>query len=81
MHTACPLRTVDRPEQTQGGPQFNIVRKTTALKMATDTIHVLDDYYLGITLLITILFQLSFFFIAFTFNTDKFTGKNLLKVP
>jgi len=36
-------------------------------------VHVLDDYYLAITLLITIGFQLFFFSIAFTFKFDKLT--------
>lgn len=39
------------------------------------TVHVLDDYYLAITLLITIAYQLFFFSIAFTFKFDKLTGK------
>lgn len=39
------------------------------------TVHVLDDYYLSITLLITIAYQLFFFSIAFTFKFDKLTGK------
>lgn len=38
------------------------------------TVHVLDDYYLTITLLITIAYQLVFFSIAFTFKFDKLTG-------
>jgi len=38
-----------------------------------DTVHVLDDYYLAITLLITIGYQLFFFSIAFTFKFDKLT--------
>lgn len=38
------------------------------------TVHVLDDYYLGITLLITIAYQLFFFAIAFTCKFDKLTG-------
>jgi hypothetical protein len=37
-------------------------------------IHVLDDYYLSITLLITIAYQLFFFSIAFSFKFDKLTG-------
>ncbi|KAF3023761.1 hypothetical protein E8E14_014313 [Neopestalotiopsis sp. 37M] len=37
------------------------------------TVHVLDDYYLAITLLITIGYQLAFFAIAFTFKFDKLT--------
>lgn len=36
-------------------------------------VHVLDDYYLAITLLITIGYQLSFFAIAWTFKFDKVT--------
>lgn len=42
--------------------------------MAKGTIHVLDDYYLGITALITIGYQLSFFAVAFYFKFDKLTG-------
>ncbi len=37
-------------------------------------VHVLDDYYLAITLLITIGYQLFFFSIAFSFKFDKLTG-------
>ncbi|KAI9727959.1 MAG: hypothetical protein M1828_005364 [Chrysothrix sp. TS-e1954] len=36
-------------------------------------VHVLDDYYLAITLLVTIAYQLSAFAIAFTFKFDKLT--------
>ncbi|KAI1138058.1 DUF1295-domain-containing protein [Hypoxylon sp. FL0543] len=36
-------------------------------------IHVLDDYYLAITLLVTIAYQLFFFSIAFSFKFDKLT--------
>ena len=39
------------------------------------SVHVLDDYYLAITLLITIGYQLLFFSIAFFFKFDKLTGK------
>ncbi|KAF2772113.1 DUF1295-domain-containing protein [Teratosphaeria nubilosa] len=38
-----------------------------------EPIHVLDDYYLAITLLITIAYQLIGFSIAFTFKFDKLT--------
>jgi hypothetical protein len=37
---------------------------------------VLDDYYLSITLLITIAYQLFFFSIAFTLKFDKLTGRH-----
>lgn len=37
------------------------------------TVHALDDYYLAITLLITIGYQLFFFSIAWTFKFDKVT--------
>ncbi|ORY15054.1 oxidoreductase-like protein [Clohesyomyces aquaticus] len=37
------------------------------------TVHVLDNYYLIITLLITVAYQLFFFSIAFSFKFDKFT--------
>ncbi|OTA86678.1 hypothetical protein M434DRAFT_81971 [Hypoxylon sp. CO27-5] len=36
-------------------------------------IHVLDDYYLAITLLVTVAYQLFFFSIAFSFKFDKLT--------
>ncbi|KAK2606401.1 hypothetical protein QQS21_003220 [Conoideocrella luteorostrata] len=35
--------------------------------------HVLDDYYLGITAIVTVAYQLLFFAIAFTFKFDKLT--------
>lgn len=35
---------------------------------------VLDDYYLGITAIITVAYQLFFFAIAFSFKFDKLTG-------
>jgi hypothetical protein len=38
-------------------------------------VHALDDYYLAITLLITIAYQLFFFSIAFSLQFDKLTGK------
>ncbi|RKF54560.1 putative 3-oxo-5-alpha-steroid 4-dehydrogenase protein [Erysiphe neolycopersici] len=37
------------------------------------TVHLLDDYYLAITLLITICYQLFFFSIAFSLKFDKLT--------
>jgi hypothetical protein len=37
-------------------------------------VHVLDDYYLAITLLVTVAYQLFFFSIAFTLKFDKLTG-------
>jgi hypothetical protein len=37
--------------------------------------HVLDDYYLAITLLVTVGYQLLGFSIAFTCQFDKLTGK------
>ena len=37
-------------------------------------VHALDDYYLAITLLITIGYQLFFFSIAFSLKFDKLTG-------
>ena len=40
-------------------------------------VHVLDDYYLAITLLITIGYQLFFFAIAFSLKFDKLTGERL----
>ena len=38
------------------------------------TVHVLDNYYLAITLLVTVGYQLLFFAIAFSFKFDKLTG-------
>ena len=37
-------------------------------------VHALDNYYLAITLLITIAYQLFFFSFAWTFKFDKLTG-------
>ena len=37
-------------------------------------VHALDDYYLAVTLLITIAYQLFFFSIAFSLKFDKLTG-------
>lgn len=45
------------------------------------TVHVLDDYYLAITLLITVAYQLFFFAIAFTFKFDKLTGTKSHRGP
>lgn len=42
-------------------------------------VHVLDDYYLAITLLITIGYQLLFFAIAFSLKFDKLTGKFMIE--
>ncbi|KAI1105585.1 DUF1295-domain-containing protein [Jackrogersella minutella] len=42
------------------------------MKMA-EGVRVLDDYYLAITLLVTVAYQLFFFSIAFTFKLDKLT--------
>ncbi|KAL0935085.1 uncharacterized protein CTRU02_209676 [Colletotrichum truncatum] len=42
------------------------------------TVHVLDDYYLAITALITIAYQLFFFSIAFSFKFDKLTESHKL---
>ncbi len=39
------------------------------------TAHVLDDFYLGITAIVTVGYQLFFFAIAYTFKFDKLTGK------
>lgn len=43
-------------------------------------VHVLDNYYLAITLLITIAYQLFFFSIAFSLKFDKLTG-TFLRTP
>ena len=43
------------------------------------SVHVLDDYYLAITALITVGYQLFFFAIAFSFKFDKLTGE--LAIP
>lgn len=39
------------------------------------TVHVLDDYYLAITALVTVAYQLLFFAVAFALKFDKLTGK------
>ncbi|CAJ2500485.1 Uu.00g033380.m01.CDS01 [Anthostomella pinea] len=44
------------------------------------TVYVLDNYYLAITLLITIAYQLFFFSIAFYFKFDKLTDFALLAI-
>jgi hypothetical protein len=41
---------------------------------AMGEVQVLDNYYLAITLLITIGYQLFFFSIAFSLKFDKLTG-------
>jgi hypothetical protein len=41
------------------------------------SIHVLDDYYLAITLIVTVVYQLAFFSVAFSFKFDKLTGSYL----
>lgn len=38
-------------------------------------ISVLDDYYLGLTAIVTIGYQLFFFSIAYTIKFDKLTGE------
>jgi hypothetical protein len=38
---------------------------------------VFDDYYLGLTAIITVVYQLLFFSIAFTLQFDKLTGRSL----
>jgi hypothetical protein len=38
------------------------------------TVYVLDSFYIGISLLITIGWQLTGFLIAWTFQFDKITG-------
>ncbi|KAL9621804.1 MAG: hypothetical protein Q9160_003777 [Pyrenula sp. 1 TL-2023] len=43
------------------------------MSTADNRVHVLDDYYLAITLLITVAYQLAFFSIAWTFKFDKLT--------
>lgn len=50
------------------------------MSTADNRVHALDDYYLSITLLITIAYQLAFFSIAWTFKFDKLTG-NLTSEP
>lgn len=39
-------------------------------------VHVLDDYYLAITLLVTVGFQMVGFAVAWAFQFDKITGKH-----
>lgn len=41
-------------------------------------VHVLDDYYLGLTAVITVAYQLFFFAIAFACQFDKLTGTTAL---
>ncbi|TPX17222.1 uncharacterized protein E0L32_003340 [Thyridium curvatum] len=41
--------------------------------MARDPVRVLDDYYLAITLLVTVGYQLAFFAVAFALKFDKLT--------
>lgn len=43
-------------------------------------VHVLDDYYLSITAIVTVAFQLFFFFIAYALQFDKVTGTSFLCV-
>jgi hypothetical protein len=40
--------------------------------------HVLDDYYLAITAIVTVGFQLACFFVAYSFQFDKITGPSRL---
>jgi hypothetical protein len=42
--------------------------------------HVLDDYYLAITLLVTVGYQLVGFAIAYTCQFDKLTGKTTFRL-
>ena len=44
-------------------------------------VHALDNYYLAITLLITIAYQLFFFSIAFSLKFDKLTGLTIVEGP
>jgi hypothetical protein len=37
-------------------------------------VHVLDDYYLAITAIVTVAYQLIFFSFAYSFKFDKLTG-------
>ena len=39
-------------------------------------VHALDDYYLAVTFLITVAYQLFFFAIAFSLKFDKLTGQS-----
>ena len=55
------------------GPDFSFTSLTQRSNMA-GPVYVLDNYYLAITLLITIAYQLFFFSIAFSFKFDKLTG-------
>jgi hypothetical protein len=51
------------------------VFNSTHHNIAAMEVHVLDNYYLAITLLITIGYQLFFFAIAFSLKFDKLTGE------
>jgi hypothetical protein len=44
-------------------------------------VHALDNYYLAITLLTTVGYQLFFFAIAFSLKFDKLTGKYSINPP
>lgn len=44
------------------------------------TVYVLDHFYLIITLLITVGYQLSGFFVAWVLQFDKITGENIVYV-
>lgn len=49
------------------------IRNTLPPFSTMGAVHVLDDYYLAITFLITVGYQLFFFAVAFTFKFDKLT--------
>jgi len=51
---------------------FSNLQVSSVLTMAE--VHALDDYYLAITFLITVAYQLFFFSIAFSLKFDKLTG-------
>lgn len=55
-------------------PVSSLVENERRHPIAMGEVQVLDNYYLAITLLITIGYQLFFFSIAFSLKFDKLTG-------
>ena len=56
---------------TAAGPAAS----TATVAAMYSPIYILDNYYLSITLIVTIAYQLFFFAIAFSLKFDKLTGK------
>lgn len=72
-HILCWL-TTDLPKLPNNNIIFQPNHTTNQPMMAE--VHALDDYYLAITLLITVGYQLFFFAIAFSLKFDKLTGNS-----